>query len=158
MLPRDRGISTPVIIVLAAFVLASLLAIYVVWQRRGPASSMDSSGAAVSLTPEEKAYPSQIHFSDLRMSAADNFLGDTVTYLDARVSNEGDKPVRRLDVQLEFVDTLNQVVLRELARPINPRTPPLAPGQTRAFRVTFEHMPVDWNQAPPTLTPIVVRF
>ena len=118
---------------------------------------MDSSGAA-SLTAEEKGYFSRIEFSDVRMSAADNFLGDTVTYLDARVTNHGDKPLRRLDVQLEFVDMLNQVVLREVAHPVNARTPALAPGQTRDFRVTFEHMPADWNQAPPTLTPVVARF
>ena len=158
MRPRDRGVSKPVLILLVVVVLAALIATFVLVQRRGPASGMDSSGVAASLNAEEKNYLSRIEFSDTRMSAADNFLGDTVTYLDARVTNHGDKPLRRLDVQLEFVDTLNQVVLREVAHPVNARTPPLAPGQTRAFRVTFEHMPMDWNQAPPTLTPVVVRF
>ncbi len=157
MLPRDRGVSTPVLILLVAVVLAALLAIFVMVQHRGSSSASDSSGAAA-LTAEEKGYFSRIEFSDVRMSAANNFLGDTVTYLDARVTNHGDKSVRRLDLQLEFVDTLNQVVLREVVHPINPRTPPLAPGQARAFRVTFEHMPADWNQASPTITPTVVRF
>ncbi len=158
MLPRPRGVSTPVLILLVAVVLALLIAIFVAVQRRGPASGKDSGGAAAGLSGEEKNYLSRVEFSELHMSAANNFLGDTVTYLDARVTNHGDRPVRRLDVQLEFVDTLNQVVLREVAYPVNARTQPLAPGQSRAFRVTFEHMPADWNQTPPSIKPIVVRF
>ena len=92
------------------------------------------------------------------MSAAANFLGDTVTYLDGSVTNNGSKPVRRLDVELNFVDTLNQVVLRETAHPLADRATPLQPGETHAFRVTFDHMPVDWNQAPPAVKPCTWSF
>jgi hypothetical protein len=52
---------------------------------------------------------------------------------------------------MEFADILGQVVLRETARPVNPQTPPLKSGETRAFQVSFEHMPLDWNQAPPRI-------
>jgi hypothetical protein len=110
------------------------------------------------MTGEAKAYLSQIEAGGARMSAAQNFLGDTVTYLDARLTNKGAMLVRRVDLQLEFFDTLNQVVLRDAAHPVSPRTPPLRPGETRAFRVSFEHMPVDWNQAPPTITVKYVGF
>ncbi len=158
MLIRDRGVSTPVLTLIVALMLAALIAVAVMMQHRGPEANLDSAGAAASLTDEEKDYISRVEVSDPRMSAADNFLGDTVTYLDARVTNHGQKAVRKVDVQLEFVDTLNQVVLREVAHPINARTPPLQPGQMRVFRVTFEHMPVDWNQAPPRMTTIMVRF
>jgi hypothetical protein len=44
------------------------------------------------------------------------------------------------------------VVLRETAHAITLRTPPLKPGETRSFRVSFDHMPADWNQAAPTIT------
>jgi hypothetical protein len=155
MLPRDRGVSTYVLILIVAAVLAAFLAIFVLVERRGPAPR---ANAAASLTAEEKAYFPLLEFSDARVSAAQNFLGDTVTYLDARVTNKGTKVVRRLDVQLEFVDTLDQVVLRETAHPINARTPPLQPGQSRDFRVTFEHLPIDWNQAVPRMTPTLVQF
>jgi hypothetical protein len=92
------------------------------------------------------------------MSAAQNFLGDSVTYLDAQVRNEGTKTVRRLDLDLTFVDMLSQVILRERAHPVSERTPPLKPGESRAFRITFEHIPVEWNQAAPTMTPVYVQF
>ncbi len=92
------------------------------------------------------------------MSAAENFLGHTVTYLDAQVTNQGTRAVRQIELELVFVDMLNQVVLRETARPVTLRGPALKPGQTRAFQVSFEHMPADWNQAPPTITPKQVQF
>jgi hypothetical protein len=110
------------------------------------------------LSAEQKAYLQQIVVSDARMSAAENFLGHTVTYLDAQVANKGTKAVRQLELELVFVDMLNQVVLRETARPVTLRGPALQPGQTRAFQVSFEHMPADWNQAPPTITPKLVQF
>ena len=110
------------------------------------------------LTAEEKTYLGSLDFADLRMSAAANFLGDTVTYLDGSVTNKGSRPVRRLDVELNFVDTLNQVVLRETAHPLADRAAPLAPGETHPFRVTFEHMPADWNQAPPSAKAVYVEF
>jgi hypothetical protein len=61
-------------------------------------------------------------------------------------------------VELNFVDTLNQVVLRETAHPLADRTTPLQPGETYAFRVTFDHMPADWNQAPPRAIAVYVEF
>ncbi|MGB7593143.1 MAG: hypothetical protein WBO19_18075, partial [Terriglobia bacterium] len=109
-------------------------------------------------TEEQKAYFRQLEFTDLHMSVAQNFLGDSVTYLDARVRNAGTKTVRRLDLDLTFVDMLSQVILRERAHPVSARTPPLKPGESRAFRVTFEHIPVDWNQAAATMTPVYVQF
>jgi hypothetical protein len=110
------------------------------------------------LSAEQKAYLQQIVVSDARMSAAENFLGHAVTYLDAQVTNKGPKVVRELELELVFVDMLNQVVLRETARPVTLRGPALQPGQTRAFQVSFEHLPVDWNQAPPTITAKLVQF
>ena len=126
------------------------------WHSHGAAEL--GSNASTPPTDEEKAYFTQLEVTDVRMSAAENFLGVSVTYMDARVTNKGTKTVRRLGFDLTFVDTLNQVVLRERARPVTQQTPPLKPGESRAFRVTFEHMPADWNQAPPTIVPAYVQF
>jgi hypothetical protein len=107
---------------------------------------------------EQKAYLASLVFADLHMSAAANFLGDTVTYLDGTITNQGSRPVRSLEVELNFVDSLNQVVLRETSHPLADRATPLQPGETCAFRVTFEHMPADWNQAPPSARAVYVEF
>ena len=154
---RERGLAPFVLILIVAAIMAGLIAAFLLF-RSAAASKPSSPIAHPLLTEEQKAYLELLEFTDARMSAAENFLGGTVTYLDARVTNKGGRVVRGLDVELNFVDTLNQVVLREVARPINQRTAPLKPGESRSFRVTFEHMPVDWNQAPPAVKPVVVQF
>jgi hypothetical protein len=152
---KDQGISTVRIILIVGAAMLALLAIVVYFWHSQSATQFSASAIP---TEEQKAYFPQLEFTDLHMSVAQNFLGDNVTYLDARVRNAGAKTVRRLDVDLTFVDMLSQVILRERAYPVSEHTPPLKPGESRAFRVTFEHIPVDWNQAAPTMTPVYVEF
>jgi len=158
MLRNNRGVSTFLIILCVTLLLFGLIAWYATWRHSTPSRPSSESSRASNLGAEQKAYFASLEFSELHMSAAENFLGNTVTYLDAQVTNRGTKTVRSLDVELNFVDTLQQVVLRETAHPLTSRLTPLKPGETRAFRVTFEHMPVDWNQAPPAIRPVYVEF
>ena len=157
MQPKDKGISTLHIILIVGAAMFALTAVVVFLWHSHHATELSVSSSVIP-TEEQKAYFRQLEFTEAHMSAAENFLGGSVIYLDARVTNTGTKTVRRLDLDLTFVDTLSQVVLRERAHPVTHRTAPLKPGESRAFRVTFEHMPVDWNQAAPTMTPVYVQF
>ncbi len=112
------------------------------------------------------AYAAKLQLSDMKMSAAQNFVGATVTYLDGKITNTGDKTVTRAIVQATFMNSLGQVVQRE-TQPIHVlttgttggiytdavdlSTAPLAPGQSRPFRLTMEHISADWNNAAPGL-------
>lgn len=107
---------------------------------------------------EEEAYLASLGVGGARLSAAQNFLGDTVTYLDAQVTNRGSRLVRGLEVDVEFQDALHQVVLRERSYPVSVRTQSLKPGETRSFRLTFEHLPADWNGALPLMKVTRVEF
>jgi len=110
------------------------------------------------LSAEAQAYLKQIAVTDIHMSAAETGLGSNVTYLDAQIKNNGARPVRAVDLDLTFVDMLNQVVLRRTAHPITGTAPPLQPGESRPFRVTFDYMPADWNQGPPAVIVTYVSF
>ena len=110
------------------------------------------------LSAEERAYLPNVVLIDARMSAADTPLGNTETYLDAQIVNRGPRTVRELDLQLEFFDLLNQVVLRQVSRSVRRDAAPLKPGETRSLHMVFEHMPTGWNQAPPVCTPVYVAF
>ena len=156
-MPKDDSSKPFILITLVVLIiLAGVVTLFVLRQHH--AAHPTARGARTALNAEQKAYLPSLVFADLRMSAAVNFLGDTVTYLDGSVTNQGAKQVRRLEVELNFVDTLNQVVLRETAYPLASRTTPLQPGETQAFRVSFDHMPMDWNQAPPSIKPTYVDF
>jgi hypothetical protein len=112
------------------------------------------------------AYASKLQLTNLKMSAAENFVGATVTYLDGTITNSGDKTVTRAIVQATFINSLGQVVQRETL-PVHVLTTgttggiytdavdlgaaPLAAGQSRLFRLTLEHISADWNHAAPGL-------
>jgi hypothetical protein len=153
--PRSAaGRSTAALIAVAAAVLGIMLGA-AVWFAHTRSTHSQPRAAP---TAEERGYLEHIVISDAQVSAATNLLGDMVTYVDAKVTNNGTKAVQQLDIRLEFSDMLNQVVLRETRHPLTPRMPPLKPGEARPFRFTFERMPAEWNQTPPAIAPVAVHF
>ena len=124
-----------------------------------PPAAPPSSQPLPPLDAETEAYARSITFGQLELSRWQNFLGQSVTYLDGRVTNGGNRSIRALELTLEFLDPYGQVVLRETFRPVGgvraspagPRAEPLGPGESGDFRAAFEHLPADWNQAMPRL-------
>jgi hypothetical protein len=147
----NRSVAVWILVALGA--MAALVAGLALLRR--PAGS---SGPRTEMTGEAKAYLSKIVVTDTRMSTAQNYLGDTITFLDGKITNQGSKSVRDVELQLEYVDTLGQVVLRDFTYPVTTRMPSLDAEKTRAFRVSYDHMPADWNQAPPKITVTRVTF
>jgi len=108
-------------------------------------------------------YAANLKLSDLKMSAAENFIGSTVTYLDGTVTNSGDKIVSHAVVHVSFKDSLGQIAQAEdvplhVLQPTGPYSDavdlsisPLARGQSKQFRLTFEHVTADWNHEYPEL-------
>src|SRR5271157_5999511 len=91
--------STPILIVIAVALLAAIIGALVLLRRDV------SRSAAITPPPmsaDEKAYLAQISTADPHMSAAENFLGGTVTYLKARLTKIETRPVRRLTLKLEI--------------------------------------------------------
>jgi hypothetical protein len=108
-------------------------------------------------------YAASLKLSAMKMSAAENFIGSTVTYLDGTVSNAGNQTVSHAIVHVSFKDSLGQVAQAEdvplhvlqttgpYADAVDLNISPLAPGQSQPFRLTFEHVTADWNQEYPEL-------
>jgi hypothetical protein len=100
---------------------------------------------------EEKAYAKQVRFDNLKVSRAANFLNQEVTFLFGDMSNEGSRGIAAIEVILEFRDPYGQVVLRDPRSLMTRTAPPVGPGQTREFQISFEHVPVDWDQRAPVI-------
>ncbi len=113
--------------------------------------------------PQIPPYAAQLKFSELKMSQSQNFVGASVTYVDGNLLNAGDKVVTHAVVRVTFRDSYRQVAQIEEV-PIKilqtsgpyPDTvdlllSPLGPGQTKPFRLIFEHLSGQWNQAYPEL-------
>lgn len=106
-------------------------------------------------------YAANVKLTDVKMSAAENFVGASVTYIEGTVSNIGDKIVTHAAVRVIFKDDLGQVVGDEsiplhVMQPSGPyndavdlSVAPLAPGQSKPFRLTFESISAQWNHQYP---------
>lgn len=109
------------------------------------------------------AYATNLKFSDLKTSAAQNFVGATVSYIDGTIINTGDQTVIHAVVLVTFKDDMGQTAQREelpirvlrsggpYDEAVDLNLSPLAPGQSRPFRLTFENISAQWNHSYPDL-------
>jgi hypothetical protein len=110
-------------------------------------------------------YVSKLQISNAKVSAAENYVGGTVTYLDADITNTGDKTLVGADMNLVFKNTMNEIVQKETlplhvlvenqmgGYPdlVDMSRSPITPGHTKSVRMTLEHISADWDQAPPQM-------
>ena len=106
-------------------------------------------------------YAANVTLSNLKMSAAENFVGATVSYVDGTVTNAGKQTVTHAVVEVNFKDSMGQLAQRETVplRVLQTSGPypdavdlsvsPLAPGQRKPFRLTFEAISAQWNHEYP---------
>jgi Protein of unknown function (DUF2393) len=148
---EERDSSRKIIVLAVVIVMA--VAIAVAFLLRGKPQS--SSGPP--------PYVSNLKLSNLKMSAAENFVGATVTYIDGTITNNGNQTVTHATVIVLFKDDLNQIVQREdvplkvlktggpYPEAVDLGVSPLAPGQSEPFRLTFETISAQWNHQYPEI-------
>jgi len=155
--PRDSNMRPILLGVVLVVVVVGIIALLSRGTSKGPAAP--------------PPYAASLKLSDLKMSAAENFVGASITYIDGIVSNTGDKTVIHAIVHVNFKNSLDQVAQAEdvplhvlqtsgpYPDAVDLSASPLAPRQSKPFRLTFEHISADWNQAYPELqvTDVTVR-
>ena len=108
-------------------------------------------------------YAEKLKLSDIKLSAAVNYMGGTVTYLDFNITNTGDQALVGADVKAQFKDTMGQIVQKETVPLhvlvenqlagypdlVDLSRAPIGPGQTKTVRVTLEHISEGWDQSYP---------
>jgi Protein of unknown function (DUF2393) len=109
------------------------------------------------------AYAANLKISDLKMSAAENFVGATVNYVDGTLTNTGNQTVTHAMVEVTFKDDMGQLAQREevplqvlktsgpYPEAVDLSTSPLAPRQSEPFRLTFESISAQWNRQYPEI-------
>ncbi len=108
-------------------------------------------------------YIASLKLSDFKMSAAENFIGARVSYIDGAITNSADKTVTHAVVEVVFKDDLGQLAQREelplrvlkttgpYLEAVDLSVSPLAPGQTLPFRLTFDSISAQWNRQYPDI-------
>jgi hypothetical protein len=155
---QEESNRLPIIIGIAAVVM--VVGIIAYFSRSSPQNSN-----------QPHPYAANLKLSDLKMSAAENFVGASVTYLDGMIANSGDKAVTRANAHIVFKDSMGQITQTEdvpvhILQTSGPypdvvdlAAAPLAPGQSKPFRLTLEHVSDAWNREYPDLqiTDVVVK-
>jgi hypothetical protein len=126
--------------------------------------------AALPISAATDPYAANLVFGQLKMSEAANLAGGKSTYLDGQITNRGSKTVSAITVQVLFRDFAHEVAWNDTQplRIIRTREPyidveplsaaPLAPGDSRDFRLIFDNVPQDWDGAFPEIRIIHVEL
>jgi hypothetical protein len=130
--------------------------VYLVYSSRASSTRYERRAEIMQSAPADP-YAAQLKLSDIKMLEAENFVGGKSIYVEGKITNTGDKTVTGATVEGTFNNSLNQIVQREnhnlmIIRAREPAddivaltASPLEPGQTKEFRMTFEHISADWN-------------
>jgi hypothetical protein len=107
-------------------------------------------------------YAEKLQVSNVKMAAAQNFVGGTVTYVEGKITNTGDKTVTSAVAEVIFRNSLGEVVQKEQIPVrvlvwqgpdrdiLDLHSAPLKPGASADFRLTIEgNISADWNQGYP---------
>ena len=119
-------------------------------------------GGNRSAPPPPNRYADKLQISNVKMAAAQNFVGGTVTYVEGRIANTGDKTVIGVVAEVIFRNSLGEVVQKEQIpirvlvwqgperNILDLRSAPLKPAASADFRLTIEGtISTDWNQGYP---------
>jgi hypothetical protein len=115
------------------------------------------------------AYAANLAINGIEMSDTDTFGGGRLIYIDAHITNNGARTVSAITVQTVFANDLKYAPQVEtgplmLIRTRDPYVDtepvsrePLKPGDSREFRLAFEHVSTDWNQTYPEIRVVGVK-
>jgi hypothetical protein len=149
--------------VVVALVIISLLLV----SRQPPPPTPPNPGGAA-LAPAA-SYAKDLVISNLHMSQSSTISGASQTYIDGNITNNGKQTLSGITVQVAFNDFTGKIGQKStmplaLIRTHQPYVDvepvsanPIAPGQTREFRLIFDHVTDEWNQQYPEIRVIAVE-
>ena len=110
------------------------------------------------LTGPAKAYVRSLKLSDVQMQAHESYLKQQVVEITGNIENKGDRVLEVVQINCVFTDPYGQVVLRERVAIVSKKMGKLAPGEIKNFRLAFDNVPADWNQAMPSMVIANIEF
>lgn len=156
---ETRGRVSPITIVAAIVALVAVCgAVWLVLKPTPKSVPAGQPAVHAPMTAAEQEYAKKLEVRNIAMSRAENFLHQEVTMVNGEVLNGGAEPVAALRLTMEFADDMNQVVLRETRAVLGIPEQPLAPGERRAFEISFEHVPASWNMQQPVVRVSYLRL
>jgi hypothetical protein len=150
--------------VIAGAVVLIVVGVILLFSRHEAPSNPGGAG----LAPPDP-YAASLVLADIKMSESSSMAGAKLTYLDGTIVNHGNKTLTGITVQVAFRDYTNILTQKEtmplsLIRTHQPyvdtesvSAAPIKPGETREFRLIFDHVSESWNQQYPEIRVIAVK-
>ena len=110
------------------------------------------------LTAEARDYLPNLNLSEVQPQTSESYIQKSLFEIIGKIGNAGTRTVSSVRVKCVFRDYYGKELKRELATVVGPRTGPIAPGATKAFRLAFDDVPDAWNQQMPDLVIAEIRF
>ena len=165
---QDEKSSGPWVGLGVGFVIIAAIIGGLIYSSRTSSDRYAAQPVVMNAASAADAYAAKLPIAGVTVSAADNMLGGTVTYVEGNVTNTGDKTVNGATVEVTFKNSMGQVVQRQ-TEPlwiVQSREPavdvvtltaaPLKPKDQREFRLSFERISADWDKQFPELRITVV--
>ena len=146
----------PLAIAAGVIVVVAAVAIFIMERGKGPA-------AVTPISAQADPYAASLSVADVKMRESSNLAGGKVTYIDGHITNNGNKTVTGISMQVLFRNVANEVAQNETqaVKWIRTRDPyidlepvsaaPLKPGEGRDFRLIFDAVTEGWNGVYPDL-------
>jgi uncharacterized protein (UPF0333 family) len=142
----------PVALLVSAIVVVLVVIGAGVYLVRTPSSTTTQETASA----EAKAYLPNLRLSDVSMKATENFMKQQVVEIEGELANNGNRPLRSVDIYCLFGGMDGREVYRERVAIV--KGPPLKAGEVRQFRLPFDSLPDSWNQALPKMVIAEITF
>jgi hypothetical protein len=140
-------------VIIGAVTLLLLIAGYLYLNSERSSSRTEEQASA-----EAKAYLSNLQLSDVRLQAAENFMQQRVIEVVGKITNNGPRTLKTIEVYCLFYSVDGHMIHRERVPVVRATEKPLDPKETRSFRLPFDTVPSNWNQAMPHLVVAQITF
>lgn len=110
------------------------------------------------VTAEAKAYVRNLKLSETELKATDSAMAKALVEIVGKITNNGPRKLKLVELSCIFYDPYGQVVLRDRVAIVRTKTGGLAPGETKPYRMPFDNIPNSWNQAMPQLVIAQIQF
>ena len=110
------------------------------------------------LTEEARQYLTHLDLADVEMQAEEDFLEQTLVTIEGKIANHGARTVTLVEINCIFREINGIEIAREPRAIVGGRTGTLDPGGMTSFRLAFDAVSPDWNQAMPSLFISQIQF
>lgn len=135
--------------------IIAFVAIALVWAF---APSPRAASANLTEITDKQALQSGTELSHISIATGENYFGNKIRVISGEVKNMSDKPLRRIDVKMTFIDYNGQPIQETVEHAYDNVRKPLEPGTQHRFEVNFENLPKGWNYRIPDVEVVKVGY